>query len=98
MRDLLARESDDIRAGEAVALFCYQAKKWIGAFAATLGGIDTLVFAGGIGEKLPYYFVPASVRVWDFLGSGSKRNKIEKMLLLYQKKKKSVAVRVNSYR
>jgi acetate kinase len=53
MRDLLARESDDVRAAEAVALFCYQAKKWIGSFAAALGGLDTLVFAGGIGENAP---------------------------------------------
>ncbi len=51
MRDLLAREADDVRAAEAVALFCYQVKKWIGAFAAALGGLDTLVFAGGIGEN-----------------------------------------------
>ena len=51
LRDLLARESDDVRAAEAVALFCYQAKKWIGSFAAALGGLDTLVFAGGIGEN-----------------------------------------------
>ena len=53
MRDLLARESKDIRAAEAVALFCYQAKKWIGSFATVLGGLDTLVFAGGIGENCP---------------------------------------------
>ncbi len=53
MRDLLSKESDDIRAAEAVALFCYQAKKWIGSFAAALGGLDTLVFAGGIGENCP---------------------------------------------
>ena len=51
LRDLLAREPDDVRAAEAVALFCYQAKKWIGSFAAALGGLDTLVFAGGIGEN-----------------------------------------------
>lgn len=51
LRDLLARESGDVRAAEAVALFCYQAKKWIGSFAAALGGLDTLVFAGGIGEN-----------------------------------------------
>lgn len=51
IRDLLARESNDVRAREAVALFCYQAKKWIGAFAAALGGLDTLVFSGGIGEN-----------------------------------------------
>jgi len=51
MRDLVAREDHDIRAAEAVALFCYQAKKWIGSFAGVLGGLDTLVFAGGIGES-----------------------------------------------
>ncbi len=53
MQDLLAREGKDIRAAEAVALFCYQAKKYIGAYAAALGGVDTLVFAGGIGENAP---------------------------------------------
>ena len=51
MRDLLALEAADVRAAEAVALFCYQAKKWIGSLAAALGGIDTLVFAGGMGEN-----------------------------------------------
>jgi acetate kinase len=50
MRDLLAREATDPRAAEAVALFCYQARKWIGAYAAALAGLDTLVFSGGIGE------------------------------------------------
>jgi acetate kinase len=53
MRDLLDREARDVRAAEAIALFCYQAKKWIGSFAAALGGLDTLVFAGGIGENAP---------------------------------------------
>jgi acetate kinase len=53
MHDLLEREDNDVRAAEAVALFCYQTKKWIGAFAAALGGLDTLVFAGGIGESSP---------------------------------------------
>jgi len=53
MRDLLAREAEDVRAGEAVALFCYRAKKWIGAYTAAIGGLDTLVFAGGIGENAP---------------------------------------------
>ncbi len=51
IRDLLERESTDVRAADAVAVFCYQVKKWIGAFAAALGGVDTLVFAGGIGEN-----------------------------------------------
>src|SRR5450830_1549962 len=53
LRDLCAREASDARAAEAVELFCYQAKKWIGSFAAALGGLDTLVFAGGIGENAP---------------------------------------------
>jgi acetate kinase len=53
LRDLIAHEAGDVRAAEAVALFCYQAKKWIGSFAAALGGLDTLVFAGGIGEHAP---------------------------------------------
>ena len=53
MNDLLRQEATDVRSAEAVNLFCYQVKKWIGAFAAALGGIDTLVFAGGIGENAP---------------------------------------------
>jgi acetate kinase len=53
MRDLLQREAGDIRAAEAINLFCYQVKKWIGAFSAALGGLNTLVFAGGIGENAP---------------------------------------------
>jgi len=53
MRQLLDRENSDVRAAEAVALFCYQARKWIGAYAAALGGLDTLVFSGGIGENAP---------------------------------------------
>jgi acetate kinase len=51
VRDLLARERGDVRAAEAIEVFCYQAKKWIAAFAGALGGLDTLVFAGGIGEN-----------------------------------------------
>ena len=51
MRDLLARQANDPRAAEAVALFCYHARKWIGAMSAALGGLDALVFAGGIGEN-----------------------------------------------
>jgi len=53
LRDLCAREAADVRAEEAVELFCYQVKKWIGSFAAALGGLDTLVFAAGIGENAP---------------------------------------------
>jgi len=64
MRDLLKCEAEDVRAAEAVALFCYHVKKWIGAFAAALGGLDTLVFAGGIGENAP----PVRARICDGLG------------------------------
>ena len=64
MRDLLKCESQDVRAAEAVAVFCYQVKKWIGAFAAALGGVDTLIFAGGIGENAP----TVRARICDGLG------------------------------
>jgi acetate kinase len=53
MRDLLRREAADPRAADAVGLFCYQLLKWIGAYTAALGGLDTLIFAGGIGENAP---------------------------------------------
>jgi acetate kinase len=53
MRELLTHEVEDVRAAEAVALFCYQVRKYVGAFAAALGGLDTLVFSGGIGENAP---------------------------------------------
>jgi acetate kinase len=67
VRDLLEREGADARAREAIDLFCYQARKWIGAFAAALNGVDTLVFAGGIGENS----APVRRRICDglqFLG------------------------------
>jgi len=50
MRTLLAREADDAACRLAVAVYIYAIKKAIGAFAAALGGLDTLVFSGGIGE------------------------------------------------
>ena len=53
MSELLKREASDVRAAEAVAVFCYQVKKWIGSFSAALGGLDILVFSGGIGENAP---------------------------------------------
>ena len=64
MRDLLERETTDTRAAEAAALFCYQAKKCVGAYAAALGGLDTLVFAGGIGENA----APVRARICEGLG------------------------------
>jgi acetate kinase len=93
MRDLLGKESDDIRAAEAVALFCYQAKKWIGAFAATLGGLDTLVFAGGIGENCPL----VRSRICEglgFLGITLNEKQNRKNAPIISKEKESIAVRV----
>ncbi|MEO2089475.1 MAG: acetate/propionate family kinase [Gemmataceae bacterium] len=64
LRDLLGRQETDPRAAEAVELFCYQARKWVGALAAALGGLDALVFAGGVGENA----AEVRTRVCDGLG------------------------------
>jgi len=67
MRELLGREGSDPRAAEAIAIFCYVAKKYLGSLAAALGGLDTLVFTGGIGERA----APVRERICDglaFLG------------------------------
>ncbi|MBM3978743.1 MAG: acetate/propionate family kinase [Planctomycetes bacterium] len=64
IRELLAREASDPRAADAVAVFCYQARKHIGALLAVLGGLDTLVFAGGIGENAS----EVRARICDGLG------------------------------
>lgn len=62
MRDLLASQTP--AAEQAVALFCYQARKAIGSYAAVLGGLDGLVFTGGIGENLS----EIRARICDGLG------------------------------
>jgi acetate kinase len=93
MRDLLECERKDARAAEAVALFCYQAKKWIGAFAAAMGGIDTLVFAGGIGENAP----PVRSRICaglDFLGIKLDKKKDRVNAAVISSKSSRVPVRV----
>jgi acetate kinase len=64
MRDLLAREGEDRHAAEAVDLFCYLAKKHLGALVAALGGLDTLIFTGGIGE----HAAPVRKRICAGLG------------------------------
>ena len=64
MRDLLVRQATDPRAATAVELFCYQARKSVGALAAALGGLDALVFSGGMGENAP----EVRARVSDGLG------------------------------
>ncbi len=64
MRDLVAHRGDDPAAALAVGMFCTSAKKWVGALAAELGGLDTVVFAGGIGEHSP----EARAGICDSLG------------------------------
>ncbi len=93
MRDLLDHEKSDERAAEAVALFCYQAKKWIGSFAAALGGLDTLVFAGGIGENSPV--VRARIcEGLDFLGIELDKSRNAKTAAVISKNSSRVTVRV----
>jgi acetate kinase len=93
MQDLLDDQKSDIRAAEAVELFCYQARKWIGAFAAALGGLDTLVFSGGIGENAP----EVRTRICEgleFLGIGidEKRNKADSPVISTDSGKTTVRV------
>ncbi len=67
MRDLLDRESSDPAAADAVALFCYLARKFLGAMVVVLGGLDTLIFTAGIGE----HAAPVRARVCaglEFIG------------------------------
>jgi acetate kinase len=93
MRDLLGREADDSRAAEAVALFCYQAKKFLGALTTALGGLDTLIFTGGIGEHA------ATVR-WricdglEFLGLRLDRSRNAKHAAVVSGEDSPVTVRV----
>lgn len=51
MKTLLEKRESDPNAAQAVEMFCYHLRKHIGALTAVLGGLDTLVFSGGIGER-----------------------------------------------
>ncbi len=53
MRELLAAGDQDRRAALAVEVFCYRARKYLGAYLAALGGADAVIFGGGIGEHEP---------------------------------------------
>ena len=93
MRDLLDLEKTDVRAAEAVTLFCYQAKKWIGSFAAALGGLDTVVFSGGIGENA----LPVRARICeglDFLGIELDESRNEEAAPVISNNTSRVTVRV----
>ncbi|HEV8606791.1 MAG TPA: acetate/propionate family kinase [Tepidisphaeraceae bacterium] len=93
MRELLKRQKNDQRASEAVETFCRQAKKFIGAYAAAMGGLDTLVFSGGIGEHA------AQVRAeicagMEFLGIEIDENSNERNSAEISKRNGRVVVRV----
>jgi acetate kinase len=61
MRELLAHIDQDARARLAVELFCYRARKYVGAYLAVLGGAAALIFSGGIGE----HSAPIRARICD---------------------------------
>ena len=93
MRDLLQKSASDPHAAEAVELFCYRAKKYIGAYAAALGGLDVLAFTGGIGERA------ASVREkicagLEFLGIQLDPQRNQSNALLISQEDARVKVRV----
>lgn len=93
MRDLISHATHDVRAAEAVDLFCYQVKKCIGAYAAVMNGLDTLVFTGGIGENMPT--VRARIcRGLDYLGIELDENQNAKNEDIISGKAGRVVVRV----
>lgn len=93
MRDLLEAEMDDGAAHDAVELFCYQARKHIGSLAATLGGLDVLVFTGGIGEHSPEIRRRICSGL-EFLGVTVDEEKNRKNMPLVSQEKGTVAVRI----
>jgi len=93
MKELLDKEQSDARAAAAVDLFCYQARKFVGALSAVLGGLDTLIFTGGIGENAP------SIRErickdLEFLGIDVERDRNLKNSPMISRDRGPVAVRV----
>src|SRR5262249_35176617 len=93
MRDLLEREASDPRAADAVALFCYTARKHLGALVAVLGGLDTLIFTGGIGE----HAAPVRARICaglEFLGVTIDADRNRDHAALISPDRAPVAVRV----
>lgn len=93
MRDLLSRAASDVRAAEAVDLFCYQVKKYIGSYAAVLNGVDTLVFSGGIGENAPAVRARICAGL-DFLGIDLDENRNTKNAAVISTEVGRVTVRV----
>lgn len=97
MRELMKQEPDNDHAAEAVEFFCYQTRKWIGSFAAVLGGLDTLVFAGGIGENAPEIRMRICAEL-DFLGIAldlEKNHLNERIISTYDSRVKVYVIHTN---
>jgi len=93
MQDLLAQADQKAGAALAVEIFCYQARKFAGAMAAALGGLDTFVFTGGIGENSPAIRARLCAPL-GFLGLCLNRELNEKNASLISTQDSRVAVRV----
>ena len=95
VKDLLEIEGQNPHAAEAIELFCYQAKKFLGALSAVLGGLDTLVFTGGIGEHAP----SIRWRICDdlaFLGIHLDRQRNDQNAMIISPETSPVTIRVMS--
>ena len=93
MKELLDNEPSDRRAAAAVDLFCYQAQKFVGALSAALGGVETLIFTGGIGENAP----PVRERICknlEFLGISVDRDRNLKNFSIISRDRGPVSIRV----
>jgi acetate kinase len=93
MKDLLGREKEDSHAADAVSLFCYQAKKSLSGLVAALGGLDILIFTGGIGENAP----PIRRRIcegMEFLGLSLDQGLNDVNASIVSRKDSSVQIRV----
>src|SRR5207249_2877286 len=93
MRDLLDKESSDPHAADAVALFCYLARKSVGALVAVLGGLETLIFTAGIGE----HAAPIRERIcrgFEFLGLELDAERNARNAPIISREASRVAVRV----
>ena len=68
MRDIWEKENEGVEhAKTTIDLFSYKIKKYVGAYAAALGGLDAVIFTGGIGENA-YYVRSRALKDLDFLG------------------------------
>ena len=93
MRELVERRDSDERAGEAVEMFWYQASTFLAGFAGAMGGLDTVVFAGGIGENAPYIRQQICAEL-EFLGVALDRQRNEAGAAEISSETSSVRVRV----